>query len=782
MPPRAGKKPAGTAAPKKTAAKSPNKTAQSLKKTPLRKPEPEIVQNVDMLEQTTPVKDTKPEPEIVQNVKMLEQAIPVKDTKVPEVSVKEKSIEDAKLKEPSAKEAAAAEEPPPVSESAPKEEEDAKVPFDEDDKGEGLELYENVSQSEPEEEEKDEGAAMDLEQDSVAQEDEEEAFEDRLDEGEDAGDERVDDESIGEEEEDEGEEMEGEGEEVGEEHEGKEEDEQHEVVKERRKRKEFEVFVGGIDKDAEEEDLRKVFSEVGEVVEIRLTMNPQTQKNKGFAFIRYASVDQAKRACTELKNPQVKGKVCGVSPSEDSDTLFLGNICKTWTKETLREKLKSFGIDNIEDLTLVKDPKNEEMNRGSAFLEFSARSDAMNAYKRLQKRDVILGTDKTAKVSFAETFVEPDEEVMAQVKSVFVDGLPPSWDEDRVREQFKKYGDIDKIELGRNMPSARRLDFGFVAFSTHDAAVACIDGVNNTGLGEDDNKVKVKARLSKPRQKGRLWKNGLRGGYQAGRGRGSTRGGKVPWVRAPTSFEPPRFGARGGRFIGGGGQIGGRGAKRSLQHNSYPPVSEKLRRGHWPPFERVRDRRAAAYPSNSRVAYGIRDNYRDSYANRWSSSYSDNAPPRDVSRRPPYTEESYGRRMDNPYRDSRRRDYDNISGLKRPYSALEEPPTYGVPATTRSRLEYGISGSASRLGRGSQLGHGGGGGGQDSYGLNVGHQSSVGYGGSHTYGSLRGSGAGDLIPPMEMIIWQMVAVLVHLDIRVAVWVVDTHLAVAGVLF
>jgi RNA recognition motif-containing protein len=168
-----------------------------------------------------------------------------------------------------------------------------------------------VSESEPEEDDegtKDDAAAMDFDQDFVAQEDEEELLEDQLDEGEHDVDEGVDEEGLGEEGGGEGEEIEGEGEEeeAGEEHEGEEEeDEQHEVAKERRKRKEFEVFIGGLDKDAAEEDLRKVFSEVGEVVEIRLMMNPQTQKNKGFAFIRYATVDQAKRACTELKNPQV---------------------------------------------------------------------------------------------------------------------------------------------------------------------------------------------------------------------------------------------------------------------------------------------------------------------------------------------------------------------------------------------------------------------------------------------------------------------------------------------
>jgi RNA recognition motif-containing protein len=79
----------------------------------------------------------------------------------------------------------------------------------------------------------------------------------------------------------------------------------HEMVKEHRKRKEFEVFVGGLDKDATESDLRKVFSEVGEITEVRLMMNPATKKNKGFAFLRYANVEQARRAVAELKNPLV---------------------------------------------------------------------------------------------------------------------------------------------------------------------------------------------------------------------------------------------------------------------------------------------------------------------------------------------------------------------------------------------------------------------------------------------------------------------------------------------
>lgn len=72
---------------------------------------------------------------------------------------------------------------------------------------------------------------------------------------------------------------------------------------------------------------------------------------------------------------------------------------------------------------------------------------------------------------------------------MFVDGLPASWDENRVRELLKKYGEVEKIELARNMPSAKRKDFGFVTFDTHDAAVTCAKSINNEELGEGEQKV-----------------------------------------------------------------------------------------------------------------------------------------------------------------------------------------------------------------------------------------------------------------------------------------------------
>jgi TATA-binding protein-associated factor Taf7 len=76
-------------------------------------------------------------------------------------------------------------------------------------------------------------------------------------------------------------------------------------MSERRKRKKLEVFVGGLDKEATEDDLRLVFEKVGEITELRLMKDLQTGKNKGYAFVRYATLDEAKRAVKELARTEV---------------------------------------------------------------------------------------------------------------------------------------------------------------------------------------------------------------------------------------------------------------------------------------------------------------------------------------------------------------------------------------------------------------------------------------------------------------------------------------------
>ncbi|THU44980.1 hypothetical protein C4D60_Mb02t13070 [Musa balbisiana] len=622
-------------------------------------------------------------------------------------------------------------------ESVDVEYEDVKEVYSEEDKNERLELEDNEPEYEPEED-----TAVDYDEKYP----ENEIIEDDVDEGQegDEGD-MVEEEEVdmGDEEiEDGGEDLEGEEEfENAEEDQIDAEEDHHEVVEEHRKRKEFEVFVGGLDKDANEDDLKKVFSQVGEITEIRLMMNPITKKNKGFAFLRFATVEQAKRAVSELKNPVVRGKQCGVAPSQDSDTLFVGNICKSWTREHFKEKLKSYGVENMEDLTLVEDTNNAGMNRGFAFLEFSSRSEAMDAYRCLQKRDVVFGVDRTAKIAFADSFIEPDDEIMAQVKTVFIDGLPAVWDEDRVKDYLKKYGIIEKVELARNMPAAKRKDFGFVTFDSHDNAVACAEGINNAELGEGNDKVKVRARLSRPHQRGRV-KHDPRGIFRVGRG--APRGGRVPYGRPP----PRRFPSYAPRsIIARGMPIGGRGLRRPFGYrdrHSVMAVAERARR--LPPPERA----IAEY--GSRVPTERHLSYRDDYSPR-GPGYMD-IPARNASRpgdRRTFIDDGYERKLERPvttYREGRSRDYDSISGSKRPYSDLDDTRYADASLRqSRARLDYAVSGSGSqygdaysdRLGR-SHMGYSGSRSSVSGHDSLYGNRQGMTYGG----GSVSGSGAGGM--------------------------------------
>ncbi|WCJ32589.1 Heterogeneous nuclear ribonucleoprotein Q [Euphorbia peplus] len=463
------------------------------------------------------------------------------------------------------------------------------------------------------------------------------------------------------------------------------EDEQKEltaVAKMRKIKKEYEIFVGGLDQEAREEDVKRIFEKIGEVVEVRLHKNLSMNRSKGYAFVKYADKEHVKRALSEMKNPVICGKRCGTAPSDDNDTLFLGNICNTWTKEAIRRKLKDYGVEGVESITLVADVQHEGRSRGFAFLEFSCHADAMHAYKRLQKPDVVFGhPDRTAKVAFAEPIQEPDPEIMAQVKTVFLDGLPPHWDEDIVRGNLRGYGEIVRIVLARNMSTAKRKDFGFVDFTSHEAAVACIERLNNTELTDGYSKTRVKARLSNPMPKTQAVKGGMCGGFLINRagpetssrfGRGFGRGGRFNrgsfqhdrgfYQRGrgqPNRMVPNEYDLNNRYDTFHGRQTFGRGGRRGPLRGGYHPTGR------------------GAAPSRSNFNRPWYDDPERGHREH-PSSRRHPFPPEEVFDRP-----YVGRQFDDPYFYD-----DGAHGMKRPFYMTDRDFDFPEPSRVRPRLDY----------------------------------------------------------------------------------------------
>ncbi|XP_042502462.1 nucleolin-like isoform X2 [Macadamia integrifolia] len=465
---------------------------------------------------------------------------------------------------------------------------------------------------------------------------------------------------------------------------------------ERKKEKEFEIFVGGLDKEAVEKDLIEIFGEFGEIQSARIVKHPTTQKSKGFAFIRYATLEQAKKVLFELKDGiEVRGKRVGISPSQDNDTLYLGNICKTWTKDKVLETLKSFGIEQIEEIYLPDDPKTEGKSRGYALLEFSTHSDAMSAFQQLRKPDAVFGCDRSAKVAFAQSSIHPSEEALSQVKTVFIEGLTDTWDELKVKELCKQYGDIEKVQLSRNLVKKRK-DFCFVAFTSRESAVACVEGINNAQIGEGD--VKVKANLAKPQNKGRLAKQGARGSFKVKEDE-KTKETRPPKTKGTTKSKadggkgkktlPKSKNVKGGKSKPQGnlaGSQGGRAASSSERtnqsRNKQPHKGEKRGR---------RDMDTGHNGQSSKKARGIVHGRTPS-----NSSGSRRNKSRTGKPRPNYSAASTA--YVNPYAQEyaasssryQGHTYGATSGSKRQRSDMEPHAGYLGPARKQSRDPYGF--------------------------------------------------------------------------------------------
>ncbi|GAB4857222.1 hypothetical protein Ancab_015129 [Ancistrocladus abbreviatus] len=274
---------------------------------------------------------------------------------------------------------------------------------------------------------------------------------------------------------------------------------------ERRKRRKTEIFIGGLDKDVKEEDIRKVFEEVGEVLDVRLLMNGKTGKNKGYAFLRYASAIDAKKALEKFSKVEICGKQCGVSAVEGNDTIYLGHIDKKWKEDDVLKLLRDASIEKIDKVTVMMDPNNIECNRGFAFVEMETSKDAQIAYKKLQKKDAF-GKNHNIKVAWAEPLKELDEEELLKVKTVYAEFIPSNWDEEKVKESFKMFGEIDNIVLARNLRTSKRKDFAFISYETREAAIACIESFSRKLASDGGTKVNIKVSLAKPLPKGKQTK------------------------------------------------------------------------------------------------------------------------------------------------------------------------------------------------------------------------------------------------------------------------------------
>lgn len=80
------------------------------------------------------------------------------------------------------------------------------------------------------------------------------------------------------------------------------------------------LFVGNLSYQTMESDLQEYFSQVGVVTSVNVMFDRVTGKSRGFAFVEFATPEEAARAVEQLHNREFQGRTLTVNiarPRED---------------------------------------------------------------------------------------------------------------------------------------------------------------------------------------------------------------------------------------------------------------------------------------------------------------------------------------------------------------------------------------------------------------------------------------------------------------------------------
>ena len=80
-----------------------------------------------------------------------------------------------------------------------------------------------------------------------------------------------------------------------------------------------------------------------------------------------------------------------------------------------------------------------------------------------------------------------------QVKLVFLDSFPAYWDEERLKEDLKKYNENEKFQLLKKITYTNWKDCVFVHFSTREEAYASVNSLKSSEIGEGESNTCMEA-------------------------------------------------------------------------------------------------------------------------------------------------------------------------------------------------------------------------------------------------------------------------------------------------
>ncbi|CAK7568709.1 MAG: Protein phosphatase PP2A regulatory subunit B [Sporothrix epigloea] len=242
------------------------------------------------------------------------------------------------------------------------------------------------------------------------------------------------------------------------------------------------LYVGELDESVTEAMLFELFSQIGPVASIRVCRDAVTRRSLGYAYVNYNSTPDGEKALEELNYTLIKNRPCRIMWSQRDPALrktgqgniFIKNLDAAIDNKALHDTFAAFG--NILSCKVAQDEHGT--SKGYGFVHYETDEAAQQAIKNvngmlLNEKKVYVGHHIPKKDRQSKF-----EEMKANYTNIYIKNLSPDVTDEEFRELFEKYGAVTSSTIARDQESGKSRGFGFINFTSHEAAAAAVAELN----------------------------------------------------------------------------------------------------------------------------------------------------------------------------------------------------------------------------------------------------------------------------------------------------------------
>ncbi|EER14144.1 RNA-binding motif, single-stranded-interacting protein, putative, partial [Perkinsus marinus ATCC 50983] len=208
------------------------------------------------------------------------------------------------------------------------------------------------------------------------------------------------------------------------------------------------LYAGDLAPDVNEAVLYEVFNGIGPVASIRVCRDSVTRKSLGYAYINFHNVADAERALDTLNYSPINGRPCRLMWSHRDPALrrsgagnvYVKNLDRNIDNKALYDTFSLFG--NILSCKVALTPDGK--SRGFGFVHFESDESAEAAIAKLNGMQI---GEKTVYVAQFKKTADRSDGSPKNFTNVYIKHIPPSWTEEKIREEFGAFGEITSFAM-----------------------------------------------------------------------------------------------------------------------------------------------------------------------------------------------------------------------------------------------------------------------------------------------------------------------------------------------